>query len=56
MDESETVVCPAYNAEQAAADALMGTLGQREHFRCRDCGMEFSREAPPAEKGGPGDE
>jgi hypothetical protein len=23
--------------------SLLGTLGNREHWRCNDCGMEFSR-------------
>ena len=25
----------------------MGVLGNREHFRCRDCGAEFSIALPP---------
>lgn len=24
---------------------VLGSLGNRQHFRCRDCGMDFSREA-----------
>lgn len=23
--------------------SLLGVLGTREHFRCRNCGMDFSR-------------
>jgi rubredoxin len=27
----------------------LGTLGQREHFRCRACGADFSAEKIPDE-------
>ena len=27
----------------------LGALGNRNHYRCRNCGMEFSSESPPPE-------
>lgn len=32
--------CPACNGP----GVLLGTLGSRSHFRCRDCGLDFSAE------------
>jgi tRNA(Ile2) C34 agmatinyltransferase TiaS len=37
--------CPACGG----AAAFLGTLGQREHFRCRACGADFSAEKIPDE-------
>jgi hypothetical protein len=33
----------------------IGDLGQRRHFRCRDCGIDFSSELPAAATGEPKD-
>lgn len=38
-DSGETSPCPACDGEGSA----MGSLGKRKHFRCRDCGMDFSQ-------------
>jgi len=35
-------VCPACGGEGVA----LGTLGALLHLRCRDCGMDFSVDAP----------
>lgn len=37
--EPESVACP----ECGGDGVLLGNLGRREHFRCRDCGIDFSR-------------
>ena len=42
--ESEPHECPLCGGPAAS----MGTLGRREHFRCRDCGAEFSQVAEPS--------
>jgi transposase-like protein len=41
----ESVVCPICGATQSSDESLLGALGTRQHFRCRDCGMEFSHAA-----------
>jgi hypothetical protein len=38
-DQPEVVDCPACGGDSYP----LGTLGRREHFRCRDCGMDSSR-------------
>jgi hypothetical protein len=40
-DSIDHVVCGACGGE----GAYMGTLGNLEHFRCVNCGIDFSREA-----------
>ena len=35
--------CPACGAESAGS--VLGTLGRLDWFRCRDCGIDFSRSA-----------
>lgn len=42
-EELETVTCPACGREQWEGEALLGTLGNRTHFRCRGCGAEWSQ-------------
>lgn len=37
--------CPACGGEGAS----MGSLGNREHMRCRQCGLDFSHDNTPAE-------
>jgi DNA-directed RNA polymerase subunit RPC12/RpoP len=39
-DEDEPVQCPVCPGE----GVILGALGTRVHYRCRDCGMEFSRD------------
>jgi transposase-like protein len=29
---------------------LLGTLGRRTHYRCRDCGMDFSTTDPDTDE------
>jgi hypothetical protein len=29
---------------------LLGVLGNRKHMRCRNCGMDFSKEIPNEER------
>jgi len=36
--------CPACGGQ----GAHLGSLGRREHFRCRDCGMDYSHESSNA--------
>ena len=36
----ENPICPACETGEGQ---YMGTLGNRQHFRCRQCGMQFSR-------------
>lgn len=50
MDELEDystdyVECPACETEQHTNESVLGFLGEREHHKCRYCGMEFSRES-----------
>lgn len=40
-EEDENDLCP--NCMGPGTE--LGTLGNRKHFRCRDCGMDFSRKA-----------
>ncbi len=42
--DGDTVQCPACNRVQPEHECVMGTLGSLVHFRCRGCGMDFSRE------------
>lgn len=39
-EEREGGVCPTCGGELNE----LGTLGRRKHFRCRNCGMESSRD------------
>lgn len=41
LSEQEAPSCPACNGP----GVYMGTLGNLDHFRCRNCGMDFSRPA-----------
>jgi transposase-like protein len=34
------VECPACGSPD---NTVLGILGTRQHFRCRDCGMDYSR-------------
>ena len=36
-------LCPACDSD--AAHTLLGQLGNRRHWRCRDCGIDFSEDA-----------
>lgn len=38
--------CPMCNSDQAM---LVGTLGTRDHFRCRLCGWVWSEDATPTD-------
>jgi tRNA(Ile2) C34 agmatinyltransferase TiaS len=40
MHEHETFFCPVCDGP----GMFLGSLGNRDHFRCRDCGMGFSHE------------
>lgn len=42
-DEVVQITCPACGAHTYHADSLLGRLGNLEHFRCRQCGAQFSR-------------
>jgi DNA-directed RNA polymerase subunit RPC12/RpoP len=42
-DDVELVTCPACGQEQDEAEAFLGRLGWLTHYRCRYCGMPFSR-------------
>lgn len=48
-DTDDAPTCPACGGP----GVLLGTLGRLEHFRCRDCGAEFSRR--PDQDGTPDD-
>lgn len=37
-DEDESPACPACDGP----GTLLGKLGKLDHYRCRNCGMEFS--------------
>jgi len=39
IEEAEVVACPVCGGPGVE----LGTLGNRQHFRCRNCGMDFSR-------------
>lgn len=41
FDEIETVWCPACDTGEGVP---LGNLGRKEWFRCRDCGIDFSRD------------
>lgn len=39
------VECPACGADNIPEEALLGTLGSLDHYRCRFCGMGWSQPA-----------
>ena len=41
-DDDNVVQCPACGAEYEKGVMLLGGLGNREHYRCRDCGYQWS--------------
>jgi uncharacterized Zn finger protein len=41
------IVCPACGSANEKSQCLLGSLGQRTHYRCRYCGMTFSRSRKP---------
>lgn len=45
-DESSFSNCPACGA----SNVPMGVLGTRRHYRCRDCGIEWSEEGGDVER------
>jgi DNA-directed RNA polymerase subunit RPC12/RpoP len=45
MDEEQLMECPACGHRVATR---LGQLGNREHYRCRACGMDFSMEVQSA--------
>lgn len=54
--EVEDVICPACDAMQPDAQARLGGLGNRVHYRCRYCGGDWSAsKMGPAEGDSPGD-
>ena len=44
FDVDEMVTCEQCGTEQAWEEALIGPLGNRVHFRCRQCGWDWSEE------------
>lgn len=48
-EDFDTVECPACHSEQAKSACLMGSLGNREHYRCVYCGMGWSKVVPREE-------
>lgn len=42
VEEVVVSMCPACGG----ANSAMGKLGNLSHFRCQDCGMEYSRDTP----------
>lgn len=39
---TECVTCPACLTFQPADECTLGALRNREHYRCRACGMQWS--------------
>lgn len=37
------MICPACNSEIDAGECFLGNMGPLHHYRCRCCGMMFSR-------------
>lgn len=44
-DPGGDAICPVCHGQAVS----LGVLGQREHFRCRGCGVDFSAEKIPDE-------
>ncbi len=54
--ELEDVICPTCDAMQPDAQARLGGLGSRVHYRCRYCGADWSAsKCGPAEGNSPED-
>lgn len=49
IDYDAEIECPACGLEQWLQTAILGTLGNRTHYRCRNCGAQWS-EAADSEK------
>lgn len=49
MNATDIVNCPWCKAKQQVSDCLLGALGTAFHFRCRECGGEFSQTTPTKE-------
>lgn len=45
-EDGAMVCCPLCGGQSAH----LGNLGTREHFRCIQCGMDFSQPAPEVEQ------
>lgn len=41
-DGDHYITCPACDQQWASHDCLLGSLGNRVHYRCRGCGIDFS--------------
>lgn len=45
-DDAAGITCPGCGEDDEEFLPVLGTLGSREHRRCRGCGMTFSADAP----------
>jgi tRNA(Ile2) C34 agmatinyltransferase TiaS len=41
------ITCPACDSVQPKSAALLGSLGRMTYYRCRHCGMDFSKTKRP---------
>lgn len=54
--EDEDIICPTCDAMQPASQCTLGGLGNRVHYRCRQCGGDWSAsKCGPAWGDSPGD-